>query len=87
MNISTRLEKLEQASNIDSEFCSCPGATLTRVIVPDIDEAEDAHQTRIAEAQKPEFCNRCGKIISFSVASILLQSRFKSTVLTRMLWF
>lgn len=63
MNIQNRLEKLERASNIDSAFCTCPCETQTRVILPDLLETEDARKMRIAEYQKPESCEGCGKLI------------------------
>ena len=63
MNINKRLEKLEKASQLDSEFCACHGGTSTRVIAPDWDRTEEEYQELIAEAQKPENCGQCGKII------------------------
>jgi len=61
MNISTRLEKLERASNVHSAFCSCPGEPQTRVIFPDFDETEQDRQRLIAEYERPKCCEVCGK--------------------------
>jgi len=61
MNIKNRLEKLETAVN--SESCACPGEPLTRVIEPDWDRTEEDYQLLLAEAQRPEKCDGCGKLI------------------------
>ena len=63
MDINKRLEKLERASHLDSEFCDCSREVVTRVIYPDLDRTEEEYQESIADAEKPENCNQCGKVI------------------------
>ena len=63
MNIENRLTKLENAASVNSEFCTCRREILTRVIAPDLDRTGTECETLIAEAQKPEYCDQCGKLI------------------------
>lgn len=70
MNITNRLEKLEKTLHIDSEFCSCSRETVIRVIEPDLDRTEAEYQELISEAEKPETCEQCGKLIQKRVIVI-----------------
>ena len=63
MSIKNRIEKLENAAGVNSEFCTCRREILTRVIAPDLDRTETEYETLIAEAQKPEYCELCSKQI------------------------
>ena len=63
MSIQNRLEKLEAMANVNSENCVCPGEWQTRVIEPDWDRTEEDYQLLLAEAQRPEKCDGCGKLI------------------------
>ncbi len=63
MNIINRIEKLENAAGVGSEFCSCSGGIVTRMIKPDMDRPENERERLIDEAQKPEYCERCRKQI------------------------
>lgn len=63
MTIKNRLEKLEKTTHLDSEFCACQRYNVHRIINPDIDRTEAEYQRLIAEAQKPEYCDQCGKQI------------------------
>ncbi len=63
MNIQNRLNSLEAAANVNSESCACHGGRLTRVIEPCLDRTEAEYQLLLAEAQRPELCDRCGKLI------------------------
>ncbi len=63
MSIQNRLEKLEAMANVNSENCVCPGEWQTRVIEPDLDRTEEEYQLLLAEAQRAETCDRCGKLI------------------------
>ncbi len=63
MNIKNRLEKLEKESNLDSEYCACPREIVTGVIYPDLSRTEEESQRLIAEAEKPEFCEKCRRQI------------------------
>jgi len=70
MNIENRLTKLEAASNVNSENCACPRELQTRVILPDLDRTEEEYQSILAEAQRPETCERCHKLIDKQVRVI-----------------
>jgi len=70
MHIENRLTKLEAAANVNSENCACTGGLQTRVIGPDWDHTEEEYQLLLAEAQRPETCERCGKLIAKQVIAI-----------------
>lgn len=70
MNIETRLEKLEAAANVNSESCACPNGLQTRVIGPDWDLTEEEYQLLLVEAQRPETCGGCGKLIDKQIIVI-----------------
>lgn len=66
MNIKNRIEKLENAAGVNSEFCGCPSRAAEKgcqMIMMDMDRSEHEREALIAEAQKPEFCDLCGKQI------------------------
>ena len=72
MQIRNRLEKLEAAANVNSENCACPDGLRTRVIGDTTwtDRTEEEYQLLLAEAQRPETCERCGKLIDKQIIII-----------------
>ena len=63
MNIKNRLEILENAAGVNSENCTCQREIITRVILPDLDRTDDETERLTEEAQRPETCNQCQKVI------------------------
>ena len=81
MNIENRIKKIENAAGVNSEHCTCQGGIVTRVIGPDVvDRTEKEWQKLIDEAQKPENCHQCRKVIEKQVIVIRPHSSLRTDV-------
>lgn len=61
MNINTRLEKLEDKTNINGAYCGCGHEIRTAVLLPDLSITDEEQELRWQELTKPQFCVKCGK--------------------------
>lgn len=64
MNIKSRIERLEKSTNPNSEFCFCNGELQTVVVVGSVlEKATKKFEQYIADAERPELCDQCRKLI------------------------
>lgn len=63
MHIKNRIEKLERDTVQCSEFCACPGVGRSSVILFDLDMTDQEERELLIEAQRPEPCQQCDKLI------------------------
>ena len=59
-NIQTRLKRLERTA-VDDRLCSCKRGADNIVICNTMETPEEEIADQIAEAQKPKYCETCGK--------------------------